>query len=231
MARRNRIIIPDYPHHIVQRGHNRQKIFRNNDDHHLYLQLLTTYLEKYECGLMAYCLMPNHVHLILRPPDRQALIKVLHGVGFRYAMLFNQAAGRTDALWMSRYYSSVIAEERYLWRAAQYIHLNPVRAGIVKHPCDYDWSSARILMLGEMNGVPVQKWLQEEQRPYFSNTILEPDEQACLYANIKRCLPYASAEGFSKLSKLTGINLLPKPQGAPKGRRKPKIGTAPRFPE
>ena len=99
MGRKARIIIPGYPHHIVQKGHNRQKIFRDDDDRELYLKMLATYVERYKCPLMAYCLMPNHVHLMLRPTDRQSLISLLHGLSFRYAMYFNQTSDRTGALW------------------------------------------------------------------------------------------------------------------------------------
>ena len=208
MGRRTRVIVPGYPHHIVQRGHNRQKIFRDEHDCRLFLELLTGYVGQYDCKLMAYCLMPNHVHMILRPPDREAIIKTLHGVGFRYARYFNQATGRTGALLENRYFSSVIAEESYLWRAAQYINLNPVRAGIVDHPCNYEWSSAKALMLCEMNGIPVENWVKKNQRLDFVDMVLDPVESASISYNLKRCLPYASAIAYTKLNKLTGRDLL-----------------------
>jgi putative transposase len=216
MGRKARIIIPGYPHHIVQRGHNRQDIFRDDGDRRLYMQMLTMYIERYNCPLMAYCLMSNHVHLMLRPPDRQSLISLLHGLHFRYAMYFNQTSDRTGALWENRYFSSIITEESYLWRSAQYIMLNPVRAGIVADTGEYAWSSARVIFLGEKNGVPVENWLDENGRRALRDIVLDYEELENINFALRRSAPYASPVELTHLSKITGRDLSPKPRGAPK---------------
>ena len=216
MSRKARMILSGYPHHVVQRGHNRQDVFRDDDDRKLYLKMLATYIQRYNCPLMAYCLMPNHTHLIIRPPDRESLISLLHGLNFRYAMYFNQTADRTGALWENRYFSSLITEELYLWRATQYILLNPVSAGIEEDPCDQIWSNARTIFLGEINGVPVENWMDENNRRALKDIVLDQAEKQNINFTLRKSAPYVSPAVFMQLGKITGIDHTPKPRGAPR---------------
>jgi putative transposase len=218
MSRRARIIMPGHPHHIVQRGHNRQTVFRDDHDRRLYLGLLAHYLRRNDCGLMMYCIMRNHVHLMIRPPNRKSLVGLLHGLGFRYAMYFNETESRTGALWENRYFSSVITEEAYMWRAAQYICFNPVRAGIVMDPCDYKWSGARALLLGEKDGVPVEDWVDKSQIPYLRESSLDQAELESINFALRRNLPYASATRLLQLERDLGTHLFPRPRGHPKNQ-------------
>jgi len=216
MPRKTRVIFPGYPHHVVQRGHNKQPVFRDDDDRRYYLELLSRYMEQSRCTLMAYCLMPNHVHLMLRPVYRGSLIECLHGVGFRYAKYFNYTSGRSGALWEDRYHASVVYEEAYMWRVAQYICLNPVRAKIVDEPCKYHWSSAEALLRGIHNGVPVENWIDESQRRMFEEALLDQAEVQNIGVLFKRNIPYASAIGMRELEKSFGEKLLPNHRGRPK---------------
>jgi putative transposase len=193
MGRKARLILPGYPHHIVQRGHNKQTVFRDDGDRRYYLDLLATYVQRYDCRLMAYCLMTNHIHLLIRPYDRNHMIKLLHGVGFMYAKYFNLTEERSGAFWENRYHSSVIMEEIYLWRVAQYICLNPVRAGIVENPGDYPWSSAKMHFNGEMNGLPIDDWIGDDRRVAFRESVLAESESCAIQFALQRNLPYVSS--------------------------------------
>lgn len=209
MARKARIVLPGYPHHVVQKGHNSQNIFRDNGDRQYYMKLFEEHLGRSKCTLMAYCLMSNHVHLMIKPPDREALINCLHGVGYRYAKYFNRTSRRTGALFADRYYSSTICEEAYMWRAAQYICLNPVRASIVADPAEYRWSSTQAMLTGNSNGVPVEDWILPNQRADFREMLLEPAEISNITTLWKRNIPYASPVGISHLEEVCGVKLTP----------------------
>jgi putative transposase len=220
MPRKPRIIIPGYPHHLVQRGHNKQVVFRNNDDRNIYLHHMAEYSARYECKMLAYCLMQNHAHLLVLPRNRESLIKFNHGLGFRYARYYNDAEKCTGAVWDYRYFSSVVFEDTYLFKVFQYILMNPVSAGIVAHPWDYEWSSARAMMLGRKNGVPIEKYLDRSQLRQLTESFVNCEDGSTIQFYLKCGLPYASPTGYAELSRKYGADLLPRPHGAPdKGRQ------------
>ncbi|MFB3884221.1 MAG: transposase [Thermodesulfobacteriota bacterium] len=148
MSRIARIIGAGYPHHIVQRGNNREKVFFDPGDYQRYLSFVSRYSEEKEAAILAYCLMPNHIHLLVRPSDEENLAKMMQGITLCYSKYFNGENGRTGRLWECRYHSTVIDGERYLWAVSKYIENNPVRAGMVKKPEDYLYSSAKNHLLG-----------------------------------------------------------------------------------
>ncbi|MEY2953125.1 MAG: hypothetical protein RLZZ401_1212 [Pseudomonadota bacterium] len=141
MARLPRLTVPDYPHHVVQRGNNRQPIFASAADYQLLLKLVAEHAAHHAVAVHAYVLMGNHFHLLLTPTTVQGLPRMMQAVGRRYVRLFNQAQGRTGTLWEGRYRSTVIEAERHLLACMAYIDLNPVRAGMVAQAQDYPWSS------------------------------------------------------------------------------------------
>jgi len=148
MPRNARIVGPGYPHHVTQRGNNREKVFLDRQDHEKYLSLLGTYSKKKEVSLLAYCLMPNHVHLLVRPSEDEGLAKMMQGITLCYTQYFNKKNGRTGRLWECRYHSAVVDEEAYLWAVCKYIESNPLRAGIVEKPEAYPYSSGKAHILG-----------------------------------------------------------------------------------
>ncbi len=141
MARLPRLTLPGYPHHVIQRGNNRQDIFAGTDDYTLFLDLLSEYAQQFGVAIHAYVLMGNHVHLLLTPSTADGLPKMMQAVGRSYVRQFNLRHGRTGTLWEGRYKSSLIQTERYLLACMVYMDLNPVRAGLVAQPADYPWSS------------------------------------------------------------------------------------------
>ncbi|MBK5206330.1 MAG: transposase [Polaromonas sp.] len=141
MARLPRLSVPGYPHHIIQRGNNRQAIFSSTADYQMLLGLLDENAQKFGVALHAYVLMSNHFHLLATPTTAEGLPQMMQAVGRRYVRYFNDSRGRSGTLWEGRYRSTLIEAERYLLACMVYIDLNPVRAGMVKEARDYPWSS------------------------------------------------------------------------------------------
>lgn len=140
MARLPRLTLPGYPHHIIQRGNNRQVIFADTQDFETMLALLAENAKKFAVAVHAYVLMDNHFHLLATPPTAEALPLMMQAVGRSYVRYFNQRHGRSGTLWEGRYRSTLIETERYLLACMVYIDLNPVRAGLVARPQDWRWS-------------------------------------------------------------------------------------------
>lgn len=141
MARLPRLTLPGYPHHIIQRGNNRQAIFNSTADQQTLLALLLENAKKFQVAIHAYVLMSNHFHLLATPQTAEGLPQMMQAVGRSYVRYFNDAQQRTGTLWEGRYKSTVIQTERYLLACMAYIDLNPVRAGMVTAARDYPWSS------------------------------------------------------------------------------------------
>jgi putative transposase len=141
MARLPRLTAPGLPHHLIQRGNNRQSIFIDEADCVSYLRELAELADGHGLAIHAYVLMPNHVHLLATPAQRETLPRVMQALGRRYVRRFNDRHGRTGTLWEGRYRSTLIETDRYLLACMRYVEMNPVRAGLVNEPGHYRWSS------------------------------------------------------------------------------------------
>ena len=141
MARLPRIVIPNQPLHIIHRGNNRQDIFESEQDMVRIKEDIRLALSKAPCRLHAYVIMSNHFHLLVTPKDRESLAVFMQCLSNRYVRYYNAKHGRTGTLWEGRYKSSVIDSSHYLFTLYKYIEMNPVKAGMVKNPADYRWSS------------------------------------------------------------------------------------------
>jgi len=141
MPRGPRVVIPQVALHIVQRGHDRCDCFLHDTDHLVYLASLRDLLAATGCALHAYCLMTNHVHLLLTPPTINACASLMRNVGQRYVQYFNRRYQRSGTLWEGRFRSCLVDSARYVVACHRYIERNPVRAGMVASPSDYRWSS------------------------------------------------------------------------------------------
>jgi len=142
MPRQSRIVLADYPHHIIQRGHNREVIFSGDEDYLYYLDNLRLWKTKLGCKVYAYCMMSNHVHLIINPGENpENLGLLMKRIAGRQTRYINRLEGKTGSLWEGRYKSSPIQADEYLLACCRYIELNPVRAGLVGLPVQYQWSS------------------------------------------------------------------------------------------
>jgi len=141
MPRQTRYIVPDVAVHIVQRGNDRAACFRDDSDYLVYMAHLRDRSSRLGCALHAYCLMTNHVHLLLTPASPGACIALMRDLGQRYVQYFNRRHGRSGTLWEGRYRSCVTESARYVLACYRYIELNPVRAGMTRDPLEYPWSS------------------------------------------------------------------------------------------
>ena len=141
MARLPRLTLPGYPHHVIQRGNNRQPIFAHTADYQRLLDLLDDNARQFEVAIHAYVLMSNHFHLLVTPQTSDGLPQMMQAVGRRYVRYFNDSQQRSGTLWEGRYRSTLIQTDRYLLACMAYIDLNPVRAGLVAQAADYPWSS------------------------------------------------------------------------------------------
>jgi putative transposase len=141
MARLPRLTLPGYPHHVIQRGNNRQAIFAKTADYQRLLDLLDDNARQFDVAIHAYVLMSNHFHLLVTPQSSDGLPQMMQAVGRRYVRYFNDSQQRSGTLWEGRYRSTLIQTERYLLACMVYIDLNPVRAGLVAQAADYPWTS------------------------------------------------------------------------------------------
>ena len=141
MARLPRLTLPGYPHHVIQRGNNRQAIFAKTADYQRLLDLLDDNARQFEVAIHAYVLMSNHFHLLVTPQSSDGLPQMMQAVGRRYVRYFNDSQQRSGTLWEGRYRSTLIQTDRYLLACMAYIDLNPVRAGLVAQAADYPWTS------------------------------------------------------------------------------------------
>lgn len=142
MPRSARLLLPEVPHHVVQRGHDRAAVFRCTADYDVYLDTLWEWKATFGVAVHAYCLMTNHVHLVLTPGEDTAGVgRLMRRLAGRLTRKVNGRSGRRGTLWEGRYKASPIQTERYLLACSRYVELNPVRAGMVATPAEYPWSS------------------------------------------------------------------------------------------
>ena len=142
MARIARLVVPGYPHHITQRGVRSMAVFRSDDDRYLYLRYMAEETKRLGVEILSWCFMTNHIHLVAVPSDEKALARAIGEAHKRYTRMRNFAEGVRGYLFQGRFGSCVL-DERHLLAAVRYVEQNPVRAGMVKLPWDYQWSSAR----------------------------------------------------------------------------------------
>ncbi len=152
MSRLARVVIPGLPHHVTQRGNGGARTFFGDDDYALYRDLLASSCAAADVEIWAWCLMPNHVHLILVPSDADGLRRALAPVHRRYAGIIHARRKRTGHFWQGRF-GCVAMDEDHLAAALRYVSLNPVRARLVGRARDWRWSSVRAQLTGRDDGV------------------------------------------------------------------------------
>src|SRR5208337_4586107 len=147
MARLARVMAPGMPHHVTQRGNRRQQTFFGEEDYQHYLELMSQFCRAEQVAIWAYCLMPNHVHLIVVPQSAESLRRAIGEAHRRYTRRIYFREGWRGHLWQGRF-ASFVMDEDHLLTAARYVELNPVRAGLVQAPSRYRWSSAAAHLRG-----------------------------------------------------------------------------------
>lgn len=141
MPRKPRFFIPKIPVHIVQRGYSREPVFFDTPDYQIYLHWLQQSAERFDCAIHAYVLMTNHIHLLVTPKAKTSVGLMMQHIGRHFVPYMHHTYGSSGSIWEGRYKASLIQDEQYLLTCMRYIELNPVRAGMVKSPGAYRWSS------------------------------------------------------------------------------------------
>lgn len=200
MARLARVVAPGLPHHVTQRGNRRQQTFFNDGDYAAYRELVAEGCEAAGVAVWGYCLMPNHVHLILVPSSEDGLRRALAEAHRRYSRRVNQREGWTGYLWQGRFASAVM-DDAYLMACARYVELNPVRARLAERAEDWPWSSARAHLAGRDDGlVSVAPLLAgEPDWPAFLAQGLDPAEHRALQSAERTGRPLGSEAFLARL--------------------------------
>ena len=222
MPRRPRIIIPGVPHHVTQRGNNRQDVFRSAEDRRVYLKILDAEARGHGVRILAWCLMTNHVHLVLVPDDAGSLARVLGQTHSRYALAFNREKDRVGHLWQNRFFSCAL-DGSHLLNAVRYVELNPVRAGLIGVAWEWPWSSA-LAHVGASATDPLLDPAWADSFPDWDYTgwkeYLEPGLTVEELGAIRRATsvgePLGSAEFLDNLERLAGKRLRVLARGRPK---------------
>ena len=216
-----RAVAPKIPHHVIQRGNRRQQTFFNEDDYRSYLGLMSEWCRAKQVDIWAYCLMPNHIHLIAVPEEKDSLMLAIGEAHRRYTRQINFREGWRGHLWQGRF-SSFIMEENYLLACTKYIEMNPVRAGLVKRVYDWPWSSAGAHKRGNDDLlVKVQPLLEMTNKGWTKFLIDYPGESEInlLKKHERTGRPLGSNAFVKKMESLLGRALKPQKAGRKKINR------------
>ncbi|MCU7930505.1 MAG: transposase [Candidatus Thiodiazotropha sp. (ex Codakia rugifera)] len=230
MPRKPRFYLPGIPAHVIQRGNSRQPVFFESDDYQAYLAWLKEGADKHGCTIHAYCLMTNHVHLLLTPESPEAISKTIQFVGRQYVPYINHTYGKSGTLWEGRHKGCVIDSDAYLLTCMRYIELNPVRAGMVQKPIDYRWSSYRgnATQYTDKLTTPHALYRQLAQdllcrqftyRELFRN-VLEADQVHAIRATVQTGTPLGNTRFCVQIEKQLKCKVGQARRGRPKGRKK-----------
>jgi putative transposase len=216
MARLARVVVPGLPHHVTQRGNGRARTFFGDADYALYRDLLAENCHAAEVEVWAWCLMPNHVHLILVPSDPDGLRRALARVHRSYAGIIQARRNRGGHFWQGRF-GAVAMDEEHLAAALRYGALNPVRARLVERAQDWRWSSTRAHLRGRQDGLTALAPIRD-RFPRFAD-LLAGEPEAEQFARLRAAesigRPLGNAGFLTRLERLTRRTLKP-------GKRGPK---------
>jgi putative transposase len=207
MPRIARAVIADYPLHVVQRGINRSDCFFGDSDYLTYLDYLRRFAERFGCSVHAYCLMTNHVHLLLTPHSKQSCGLLMKNLSQHYVQRTNYRLQRTGTLWQGRFHSSLVLSESYALACYRYIETNPVRARMTTTASEYPWSSHHANGRGMIDSLV---------RPHAAYTALglDPAQRARAYAALcAQVLPKEIVDEIRKAIRIGGAI------GAPRRKR------------
>ena len=213
MPRIARIVIPHYPHHVTQRGNRRQRVFFNDEDYIFYKKTIAAALSQAQVELWAYCLMPNHVHLVVVPETEEGLCDLFSKAHRDYTRRINFREGWRGHLWQERFHSFVM-DENYLLATVRYVELNPVRAGLCRCAEDWPWSSVHAHLKGEDDELVTVKpmlnlvndWLE-----YLGQQ--DPDAHKSIRMHTNTGRPLGDDALIEKVEAITGRDLRKKKPG------------------
>jgi len=213
MARLARVVIPGIAHHVTQRGNGRARTFFSNADYVLYRDLLAEQCRRADVEVWAWCLMPNHVHLVLVPSDSDGLRRALAAVHRRYAGVIHARRRRSGHFWQGRF-GAVAMDEDHLAAAMRYVSLNPVRARLVARAQDWRWSSTRAHLTGKDDGITARAPIRE-RFPDFADLIVSADAEAFTHLRAAESIgrPLGDDQFLAKIERATKRRLKPRRRG------------------
>ncbi|MFY0639009.1 transposase [Maricaulis maris] len=216
MPRRARIVLPGYPHHITQRGNRRQETFFDDADYALYLDLLARHVGSQGMACWAWCLMPNHVHLVLVPRRADDLAAVMQRVHQAYTREVNAREGWSGCLWQGRF-ASYAMDEAHCLAAIRYVELNPVKARLVSRAQDWVWSSASAHVSGAHDPLLARPEFLERIPDWqrYLEAALPPDIEARIGHFDGPGYPKGEPSWLARLETKLQRELRPKPKGRP----------------
>ncbi|MBI2302010.1 MAG: transposase [Armatimonadetes bacterium] len=217
MSRRARTVFIDVPHHVTQRGNYQQPVFTCERHYSRYLEWLSEYSGKHSLELLGYCLMPNHVHLVVLPRQPLAIAQALAATHMRHAQMVNRERGNPGHLWQGRFHSCPL-DDRHLMRALRYVELNPVRAELVQRPAEWRWSSARAHLLGEPDELLAEQPWPTEDRREWAGWLAEVagDDAEAIRKRTHSGWPWGEESFVERLEVLAGRSLRPRRPGRPR---------------
>ena len=231
MPRIARLVGIDLPHHITQRGNYRVNIFNGDSDRQTYLSLLFNEAARFKLGILAYCLMTNHVHFIAVPRREDSLANAFKYLNMKYSQYFNGKKGERGHLFHGRFFSSVM-NENYMIACARYIERNPVRAGMVSKPWEWKWSSASVhCLLEKKDFLGVMKLFENTQNSHqkdwqqFISEEDNPHDIAFIKRETLKGRPIADQAFIVDLEGRFSRSLRPKPKGRPRKVSENKINS------
>ncbi len=213
--------MPEYPHHITHRGNYKQIIFKDEEDFIFYASLITKYSKKYGLMFLSYTLMPNHVHFIAIPENRDSLAKTFNVTQMTYAQRINEKRSVAGHLWGDRFYSCIL-DPSHLYRAVRYVERNAIRAGLTKKPWSWEWSSAREHVEGKKGLIPLVDIADFIEVADWKKYLYEEDDDKYieeLRKHTKSGRPTGETAFIEKLETLLNRKLLLKKRGRPKKNR------------
>ena len=222
MARLARVVVPGIPHHITQRGNRRQETFFYEADYEAYMQLLAEWCKRCGVQVWAYCLMPNHVHLIAVPESEDGLRRGIGEAHRRYSRRINFREGWRGHLWQGRF-ASYPMDDKYLMKAVRYIELNPVRAKLCRVPWRWRWSSAAAHVSGrgdELVEVPALLEYVDDWRSFLAGG-LDVGDVELLRHHERTGRPLGGPKFLERLEKMLG-RVLRRNKPGRKPKKKPK---------
>jgi len=216
MARLARVVLPGIPYHVTQRGNRRQQTFFEDGDFALYRDLLSEAARRAGASVWSYCLMPNHVHVIIVPADPDGLRATFAFAHRRYTGFINARHRWTGHLWQGRF-GAVAMDEQHLAAAARYVALNPVRAQLVGRAEEWEWSSARAHLAGRDDALMTAAPFIERYGDFAVFLGGEEDQQAtrALRRGESTGRPAGGDDWLERLEQATGRTLRPKKPGRP----------------
>lgn len=219
MPRIARIIAPGYPHHVTQRGNNRMTVFFDDEDRQTYLDILSLYAQKNSLQVWAYCLMDNHLHLLVVPENERSLAK---GVGLTnqvYTQYLNRKLSQSGRIWQNRFFSCIVENNQYLWAAARYVEINPVKAGLVVSAEEYQWSSAKAHLSGVNNPLLHEPaWLEAAEQEAYAAYVKTSDTEtdSAIRKATKTGRPFGTEIFIDEMEFSLNRSLRPKRPGRPR---------------